>query len=427
MNLKKKLDQWREAGLIDTATAQSINDYEKNISKPLMLYAISGIGTLSLCLGLISIIAANWQNISPNIKLGIDLLLGLGLCGYLAISYEQLSKWVKEILIVLISGWTLASIALIGQIYQLGGDGKSAITLWTLLIIPLLLQGRSTASGVILLGSLSATYGLWIDYLNSAHMVTLIPGIALGVLGLSLYKPIYQKRPELLSVFAFVALASILFGASFTSIMFYHNMTPKKEIKYIYEALILSIPSAYFVWYLIKHQAKSIQIALFASIFCFFAPLLIPHKGHLDLVAILFFLGYWSIVAKAALDMGQVILFRLATFAVATRLVIVYFELVGTLLDTGLLFLTGGALILFITRFWYKKQHELLSERQDHLSQEITSETASQSSKTSSSTHPEHDITDQNEVQSKESSTNSDQSKTQEATTHLSKQGDHNQ
>ena len=60
-------------------------------------------------------------------------------------------------------------------------------------------------------------------------------------------------------------------------------------------------------------------------------PLLIPRQGDLDFLAILFFLGYRSIITKAALDLNQVLVFRLATFLVALRLVIVYFELVGTL------------------------------------------------------------------------------------------------
>ena len=365
MNLTKKLNQWLEANLIDQTTLVRIKEFENSNRKPLMLYAISGIGALSLCLGLISIIAANWHAISSTVKLCLDLLIGFGLCTYVAVNYERLPKWVKETFIALICGWTLASIALIGQIYQLGGDGKSAITLWTVLITPLILQGRSTLSGVILLGSLGASYVLWAVHLNAVYMLTILPSLTLAVLGLRLYEPIYQRRPEIISVFNFVALVSMLSVSSFTSIIFYKNYVPPKEIRYVYEALVLCLPSAYFVWRLVKHKAKSLQIALCASLFCAFVPLLIPHNGGLDLLAIIFFLGYWSIVAKGALDVGQVLLFRLATFLIALRLVIIYFELVGTLLDTGLLFLSGGALILFIARFWYKKQQEILREKKD--------------------------------------------------------------
>ena len=376
MNLNKKLNRWLEAELIDTATLNRIKDFEKANSKPLMLYAISGIGALSLCLGLISIIAANWHEISPNVKLGLDLLVGLSLCTYLAFNHKSLPKWAKETFIALISGWTLASIGLIGQIYQLGGDGKSAITLWTILTLPLLLQGRSTLSGVLLLGSISASYSLWMAHLSEVHMLTAIPALTLGVLALRLYQPIYQKRPEILSVFSFIALMSMLSASTFSPFIFYKRYVPGEDLKYVYEALMLCLPSVYVLWRLIRHKAISVQVALFASIVCSFIPLLIPHQGDLDLLAILFFLGYWSIITKAALDLNQVLVFRLATFLVALRLVIVYFELVGTLLDTGLLFLSGGAIILFSARFWYRKQQEILERKQGILSdQELISTT----------------------------------------------------
>ena len=380
MNLNKKLNQWLEAELIDTVTLTRIKDFEKANSKPLMLYATSGIGALSLCLGLISIIAANWQEISPNVKLGLDLLLGLSLCTYLAFNHKSLPKWAKETFIALISGWTLASIGLIGQIYQLGGDGKSAITLWTVLILPLLFQGRSTFSGILLLGSVWASYSLWMFHLQEVHMITVIPTLFLGIFALRLYQPIYQKRPEILSVFSFVALMSLLSASTFSPFIFYKRDILGKDLKYIYEALVLCLPSVYVLWRLIKHKAKSIQVALFASIFCAFIPLLIPHQGDLDHLAILFFLGYWSIIAKAALDLDQVLVFRLATFLLALRLVIVYFELVGTLLDTGFLFLSGGFLILFSARFWYRKQQEILDKRQGTLSDPELISTAPQSS-----------------------------------------------
>lgn len=387
MNLNKKLNQWLEAELIDTATLTRIKDFEKANSKPLMLYATSGIGALSLCLGLISIIAANWHAISPNVKLGLDLLVGFSLCTYLAFNHKNLPKWVKETLIALISSWTLASIGLIGQIYQLGGDGKSAITLWTILILPLLLQGRSTFSGVLLLGSLSTSYSLWMTYLDEPHMMTVIPALTLGVLALRLYQPIYQKRPEILSVFSVVALLNVLSASTFSPFAFYKRYVPGEDLKYIYEALVLCLPSVYVLWRLIRHKAKSVQIALFASVICSFMPLLIPHQGDLDFLAILFFLGYWSIITKAALDLNQVLVFRLATFLVALRLVIVYFELVGTLLDTGLLFLSGGALILFSARFWYRKQQEILERRQGVLSDQELISTAPQSS-----SQPDHSL-----------------------------------
>lgn len=364
MRIDKQLSRWHEAGLIDVETVDRIKNYEASHQRPLLLYAISGIGALSLCLGLISLVASNWHQLSSSLKLCLDLLIGAGLCGYLAKEHERLSKWVKELLIALISGWTLASIALIGQVYQLSGDGKSAITFWTALTVPLILQGRSTLSGVLLLGMLSATCGLWFVYLKSTLLILSIPGLVLAAFALSIYEPAYRRRPEILNVFRYVGLTQIVATATASSFIFYKsNHLSERELNHLFKATLFCLPSLAWLWVLLGKFPKSCRAALVASVLCVLVPLC-PHQGNLGFLAILFFISYWSVIAKASLDVGFIWLFRLATFAIAVRLVSMYFELVGSLLDTGLLFLSGGALILFVARFWYQKQAELIMEYQ---------------------------------------------------------------
>src|SRR3546814_6243175 len=54
----RKLDAWRDAGLIDEATAQRIRAFEAEHARPLALWAALGIGALAIGLGIISVIAA---------------------------------------------------------------------------------------------------------------------------------------------------------------------------------------------------------------------------------------------------------------------------------------------------------------------------------------------------------------------------------
>ncbi len=371
MRLEKRLKEWETLGLIDHETSSRLRAHEESKSRPLMLYAISGLGALSLCLGLISLIAANWYHISDGLKLSVNLFIGLGLCGSLAFKRDQWPKWGVELIIAVICGWTLASIALIGQIYQLGGDGRSAITLWALLVVPLLMQGRSTLSGVILLGALLIPSGLWLIEFKSPHIVTIIPAINLGVLALSFYRPLTDRRPEIMKVFGFVATLNIIGAATVAPVSFYTRGASEEALMYLLQALLFSLPALVWLWRIFSDRPMSLKVALIASVLFSFGPLL-PHTGGLKVLAILSFIIYWVIIAKTALDLEYITLFRFATFAVAARLVIMYFELVGSLLDTGLLFITGGALILFVTRFWYQKQHQLLDQhRSDRVSEAL--------------------------------------------------------
>jgi uncharacterized membrane protein len=71
----RKLEAWYKAGLIDRATADRITEYEDQNSRPLALWAIIGIGALAIGLGLISVVAANWDDIPGMLRLAIHFAL----------------------------------------------------------------------------------------------------------------------------------------------------------------------------------------------------------------------------------------------------------------------------------------------------------------------------------------------------------------
>lgn len=69
MFLERKLKRWVDAGLITEPTKADIVSFENQSSKSSALYGVLGIGAISIVIGIISIIAANWHNISKEMKL----------------------------------------------------------------------------------------------------------------------------------------------------------------------------------------------------------------------------------------------------------------------------------------------------------------------------------------------------------------------
>jgi len=61
MSIARKLARWREAGLIDEATSSRIQAFEDAERTPVALYALGVLGASAVALGLILIIAANWD------------------------------------------------------------------------------------------------------------------------------------------------------------------------------------------------------------------------------------------------------------------------------------------------------------------------------------------------------------------------------
>src|ERR1700712_2612214 len=117
MNLDQKLRRWREAGLIDEATSARIASHEANERRPLGMYAVIGLGASTVGLGLVSLVAANWEVIPAALKLGVDLALGVALALSIELAVRRHWRLAREALVTIFYAYTLASLALVGQIY----------------------------------------------------------------------------------------------------------------------------------------------------------------------------------------------------------------------------------------------------------------------------------------------------------------------
>lgn len=146
MFLDKKLKRWVDAGLISAEKSSEIIEFEKTNSKSNALYGVLGVGAVSIIVGLISIVAANWEQISSTTKLTVDilwlLLTGLSL-------FKVQNKFLKEVLILVLFGSILGSIALIGQIYHLESHLFKSLSLWLVLGTPIMFFSESKYSAYI--------------------------------------------------------------------------------------------------------------------------------------------------------------------------------------------------------------------------------------------------------------------------------------
>lgn len=75
MDEKRKLIQWRDAGLIDQAAIDRILAYEKRQPQKKKLPLLLVIGLIFFALAVFSFIAANWQAIPDLLKVALAVLL----------------------------------------------------------------------------------------------------------------------------------------------------------------------------------------------------------------------------------------------------------------------------------------------------------------------------------------------------------------
>src|SRR4029450_11429016 len=93
MSIARKLARWREAGLIDDATSARIQAFEDAERTPVPPHPLGVLGASAVALGLISIIAANWDVIPGRVKLGADVLLGIALATATYLAVRRCDRW----------------------------------------------------------------------------------------------------------------------------------------------------------------------------------------------------------------------------------------------------------------------------------------------------------------------------------------------
>lgn len=151
--LVKDLPELLEKEVISKDVANRIKAYYKlkNEGKPNRLFTVFGVlGATMVGLGIILILAHNWDDFSRTIKTVwafLPLVIGQLCVGY-AILRNKGDTW-KEAAGVFLFFAVGASIALVSQIYNIPGDLSSFLLIWILLCAPLLYLLKSKAVAIL--------------------------------------------------------------------------------------------------------------------------------------------------------------------------------------------------------------------------------------------------------------------------------------
>jgi uncharacterized membrane protein len=374
MKLEKKLAQWQQAGLIDADTASRIAEHEAGQSRPVVLYAVGGVGAVAIVLGIVAIIASNWASISPGTKLSIDVLAAVGL----AIAILRSSPgWVREILVIVNYGFVLASMALIGQIYHLDSGTWRGLLAWSVATAPMMLMARGRFAASLWVVGLVVTHGFvlfeWVVWLDDS--VDLNEGTLLNVaivttgIGPLLYLLVariggpLRERPATASVFRAAGWLGVAVLALLAATIFYVSIGGRERV--LIAPLVLLAAYGSFAAVLPRFEDLLSARALLGM-----RVLLVAGPG-LGFLAVAGQRGDWPLVAAVlqivvvgwmawtALQIGHEGLFRLGVAAVCLRLLGIYIEVFGSMLETGLGLIVGGMLTIALAWFWVRKSRGL--------------------------------------------------------------------
>jgi uncharacterized membrane protein len=156
MDLPDDLPELVKAGVISEDTAAAIASYYNNKKEPSTnkLFVVFGIlGAILVGLGIILIIAHNWDNLSRSLKTVfafLPLLIGQLLCAFAFLKKPGNVAW-RESSTVFLFFAVGASIGLVSQIYNIPGNLSTYLLTWMLLTLPLIYVMQSPMTSLLCL------------------------------------------------------------------------------------------------------------------------------------------------------------------------------------------------------------------------------------------------------------------------------------
>ena len=372
MRLARQLARWQAEGLIDAATAERIAKHEESRRTPLVVPAMVSIGAGAIALGLVSIVAANWASIPGRWKIGLDLALGAVLAVATARVALRGSAIATDGLATVSWGFTLASIALVGQVYQVQSPAWKALLAWAVATTPLLLLASSRAVATFFAAGWIATQATcwseipgWLERLgwtphdvSNAMLVAIsaapLPWLAVGrSASLVRAHPVHARIVEGFGWLGFGILGAVACLAWYSA----RGSEPAigwgvLGVGLVAAILVLALPRLHPEW----TPAQRAGVALAAGVA--WAALALadawprPAAGWVAAIAqILFF----AALAWASAAGRNEPLFRLLTGLIELRILGVFFEVFGSLMSTGLGLVAGGLLALALVWSWRRR------------------------------------------------------------------------
>lgn len=373
MKLKKKLEAWLEADLITPAQQQKIIAFENNQVKPALMGILLSLSVFCIGVGLISLIAANWDAISDTLKMVLMFLLLAGTGAAMFKAYLQHKNTAGEVWLLVYALLILGAIGLTGQVFQLQAIGLRAFLFWSLLTLPLLVLTRKMILPIIwiptflfsMLDELSRTE--WFSSLMHYFDKNFPYGAVITIL--IIYVMIYSllkffltnRNPAIVKAWNFwlvFNLVSQVFLMDFFSDalfgMYFGSYAPYTVYNWGAVAILI-FATVSTAWFNFRFNGKSClatdiiaTILLFALILGTLPEVEIAHQ----LFGLFLTLSCLSLIMFYGWRRHKIRLLNLASGLVALRIFIVYLQVFGTLMSTGLGMIISGLVLLAIIKIW---------------------------------------------------------------------------
>lgn len=384
--LRRESEDWVGRGIVSAEQRDRlIALYPVTDSPSRFLTVLSSVGGALVALGVILVIAANWEDIGDWVKIAglIVLLVAAYGAGWTLIRRGHYPR-IGESLIMVGCILFLAGIALVSQIFHLDGRPASALLIWWLGIVLLpyltLSRGAQFVSLVALLSWLGtelyadgSPVRIVADMDNDHAWITGFAfaagvGLAIFLRGLSLRRGGFDLFAGMYEKWGLLILHGAVYMLGFLRHLTGWNQAEPLAVVAWLPALLLAVAlaaTAFLAW---RSQPREVgRLAPWIALPMIAAAGVLAGIDLGDegwLWSILAWLGLFLLdlgLVRIGVDSGREGWVNLAIAFLGINILTRYFDLFGTLVDGGVLFLTSGVIILAVGIFLEKKRRRLLS------------------------------------------------------------------
>lgn len=369
--LEKGLKEWASLGLITQDQAKLIREHEA--AKPESSWVLSGsliLGAVIVGIGVISLIAANWDGIPDALKLAGDFALLGGLALAILRSWDSKREILFETLLVFFLIICLASIGLISQVYHTSGALYQALLLWSGITFFAALAARrifvpTMWTGAFLSGIFFAAMeepalqSLFQKNSYAAFMAMPLLCAAMTVVSKSLAGECASTR-----AFRHWTLYSGITALMMAEISFFPHLFDNPIIGYV-PGYLLATLVGFGIWQSLEYRRiqKWILIAALGSF------MMALHLPVLDFRSPIIYAAFTIIVlgsmAFYVASLKERRWFQWFLSALGLRFLVLYFQAFGGLAMTGFGLILSGGFVIGMATLWnkYRKPIEAWAER----------------------------------------------------------------
>jgi uncharacterized membrane protein len=169
-HILKELPDLIQAQVITEETAQRIKDYYDHQpgQSANRLFIVFGIlGSLLVGMGIVLIIAHNWDALSKIAKLAVGflpLLIGQGVSGYVIVKKANERAWREGAAVFLFFAIAI-SISIVSQVYNIEGDLGGFLFIWMCLALPVAYVLQSSVASLLFIFGIT-WYACEVGYFN---------------------------------------------------------------------------------------------------------------------------------------------------------------------------------------------------------------------------------------------------------------------